>query len=416
MWNGTHGLFGAALLSGTALVTAAAAQQAQQQVAPGEACQRLSVIVEEQQGTFQEAWLTEAETVVARGEARECVSYVEAAMSALDQGEAAERIEGRIVVRQPPAEVTVQQPAPEVTVSQPDPEVTVTQRQPEVIVRQAPPRITIEMPRPTVTISQPEPEIIVNMPEPDVDVQTRPPQVDVAQGEPQVEVDQPEPQIDVRVDQPEESGEQAEVQVEQGRPQVMLEEQAGQQAQVQVQQQQPVVRFESAEPIIEFVEGGEPRVQMEESGQQIGQQTDRQTGQQTDRQMAQGTLQPETEASGRTAQGMQDDSWRQGREPFTPPQVERADMVQPTADQMSLESLLDTDVFGANDESLGTVTEVVLDDSGTTRFVVVDIGASEPVALGFDEMTLLSDRSGELRAYVDATRQELENAPRYRQQ
>jgi hypothetical protein len=405
MWNRTQGLFGAALLSSTALVTAAVAQQTQQQIAPGEACERLSAIVEEQQDTFQQQWLTEAETAVEQGQPDACVQYVQAAMDALDQGDGAERIEGRIVVSQEPADVTVQQPAPEVTVTQPDPQVTVNQQQPEVIVRQAPPTVRIEMPRPIVTITQPDPEIIVNMPEPEIDVQTGQPQVDVAQGQPQVDVDQPEPQIDVQMGEVQGGQEQADVEIQQGQAQVILEDQGGQQAQVDLQQQQPSVRFESAEPIIEFVESGEPQVQLEQTGQQ----------------QAQGQLQPGSEDETRMASGMQDDSWRQGREPFQPPQIERADMQQPTADQMSLESLLETDVFDVNDENLGTVTEVVLDDSGATQYVVVDIGGflgigSSPVAVGFDEMTLLTDDAGELRAYVDATRQELEDAPRYEQQ
>lgn len=69
-----------------------------------------------------------------------------------------------------------------------------------------------------------------------------------------------------------------------------------------------------------------------------------------------------------------DDALRKVRAPFQPPETKRADMEHPTARQMWLESLLDTAGFDVNDENLGTVTEAVLDDSGTPRFVSVDLG------------------------------------------
>jgi hypothetical protein len=374
-------------LTTTALATTAAAQ------GQGDACQRLAAIAEEQRDTFQEAWLTEADAAVTQAEPENCMRYVESAQAALDQGDAAERIEGRIVVTQPPADVAVQQAAPEVTVTQPDPQVTVSQQQPEIIVRQAPPTIRIEMPRPTVTIDQPDPEIIVNMPEPQVDVETAQAQVDVTQAEPRVQVEQPEPELNVRIDESgDQGGQDAQVQVQQQEAEVILQDRQGQdQADVQVQQQEPRVRFESAEPIIEFVEGGDPQVQVRRSGEQ------------------------------QASAGQQDETWRQGRESFAAPQVERDDYRQATSEEMSLANLLDADVFNTNDENIGTVSEVVLDPDTSARFVVVDFGTllgdgSAPVALGFDEVTVLRDDGGDVRAYVDATRQELETAPRYQSQ
>jgi hypothetical protein len=63
-------------------------------------------------------------------------------------------------------------------------------------------------------------------------------------------------------------------------------------------------------------------------------------------------------------------------------------------------------------------TPSVLDDNGATQYVVVDIGGtlgvgSSPVAVGFDEMTLMRDNGGALRAYVDATQEQLEAASRH---
>lgn len=426
------GLFMASMLSTTAVVPAMAQQQAQQDE---RACQQLTQVVQENE-QFQQVWLDEASRAAQAGDPQLCAQYVTQAEQALAQGEDAERIEGRIVVTQEPPSVAVEQPAPEVTVNQPEPRVSVAQPQPEIIVRQVPPTIRIEMPEPVVTIDQPQPEIIVRMPDPQVSVETPEPQIQVNQAEPRVTVDQGEPQVDVAVDDtPQQDGEQqADVQVQQGTPQVRLQQQGGaegQQAQVDVQQAQPRVTYEAAEPQIEFAGGGEPRIEFTESGEPnvsfVGQdgtaQQQQQAGQQqAGQQQAATQQQAGQQQAGQQQAGQQaqagDDAWRGGRQAMTAPQVQLQGYEQAEPSSLSIDNLMSANVYGAGDNNIGNVQDVVASQGGEVEYIVLDIGGflglgAHTIALGMDEVSVLHRGGNDLRVYVDATREQLEQMPEY---
>lgn len=437
------GLFIASLLCTTAAVPAVAQQAGAPQAGQtpdaenAEACQQLDRIVVENNERFQQEWLDEARTVAERDEAQSCAPYVQQAENALAQGEDAETVEGRIVVNQPPPSVNVEQPAPQVNVTQADPRVSVTQPQPEIIVRQVQPTIRIEMPQPVVTVDQPQPEIIVRMPDPQVDVQTSEPRIEVNQADPRVSVEQQEPQIDVAVnDTPDEGGEQqADIQVQQGTPQVRLQQQEGE-PQVNLEQTQPRVTYEAAEPKIEFSGGEEPQVRFTESGEpnvtfadENGEAQQQQAAAQAGQQEQNGDRPPQQanrqaaaqqQAGQEQAQAANAD-WRGGRQPLTPPATVEVPGYQPADPSMvSADTLMGADVYSENDNSIGSVEDVVLSPQGEVEYFVLDVGGflgigAHTVALGMDEVTVLQNEQGnELRVHVDATREQLEQAPEYR--
>jgi hypothetical protein len=72
---------------------------------------------------------------------------------------------------------------------------------------------------------------------------------------------------------------------------------------------------------------------------------------------------------------------------------------------MSLDNRLDAQVFDANDRNIATVSEVVIEPDGSSRFVAVDFGG----------LTVVRDNGGDIRDCVAAAPAELEDAPRYRQ-
>lgn len=402
----------------TSLLCSTAAPALAQETAEGmgqetgsDYCAQLERIADEYSDRLQQVWLDEARPVIEAGDDAACEPYVVQVNAALEEGEDADVIEGRIVVTQPDPTVTVQQPAPEVTVTQPEPQVDVTVPRPQIIVRQAPPTVTIDMPQPTVTIDQPKPEIIVQMPDPQVDVTTPDPQVNVEQAEPIVTVEQGETQVDVALqDAPEDAG-GAEVDVEQGTPQVLLSDQG--EAQVDVQQMQPEVLYEPAEPVVKFSQQEEPQVNFNQSGE-ANVSVEEQAGEAA---AAPGAEQPADAAM--PAAGATPTDWRQGREALAPPQMELDGYIVVEQSTISVEDLNGADVFGQEDSSIGNVEDVRLSEDGVVEFFIVDVGGflgigAHTVALGLDEVTVLRSEDGnEIRVYVDASREQLEQMPAF---
>ncbi|MGP9806364.1 PRC-barrel domain-containing protein [Paracoccus sp. NSM] len=408
MKNRLTGLFTASMLCTTAAVPALAQQQAGQDA---QACTQLGQVVEGND-SFQQEWLDEASEAARGDDPQLCARYVAQAEQTLAQGDEAERVEGRIVVSQEPPRVAVEQPAPEVDVTQPEPRVSVAQPQPEIIVRQVPPTIRIDMPEPVVTVDQPQPEIIVRMPDPQVAVDTPQPRIDVNQAQPRVSVEQGEPEVDVAVDDAatDEPRQEPDVQVSQGDPQVRLQQ--GDQASVDLQQAEPRVSYEAAEPQIQFSGSGEPRVQFTESGEPDisfeGQQ------------QAEGQQQPAGQQQGQQAEARQGegDDWRGGRQAMSAPQVRLQGYERAEAAALSLDDLMGAEVYGAGDNNIGTVQDVVASQQGQVEYVVLDVGGvlgmgAHPVALGMDEVSVMHDGGDDLRVYVGATREQLEQLPEY---
>lgn len=101
------------------------------------------------------------------------------------------------------------------------------------------------------------------------------------------------------------------------------------------------------------------------------------------------------------------------------PEIERDGYEAATPDQMTTEDLTGARVYGANDEDIGEVNELLLDDSGKIKEAVLDIGGflglgEHQIAVTMDELKIMrSDDGGDIRVYVNATKEELEAQPEY---
>ncbi|MFC0199164.1 PRC-barrel domain-containing protein [Paracoccus rhizosphaerae] len=405
----THILAASLLCSTAAPALAQEAADGMGQDTGSDYCTQLERIADEYNDRLQQEWLDQARPVIEAGDDAACEPYVVQVNAALDQGDQAEMIEGRIVVTQPDPTVTVEQPAPEVSVTQPEPQVDVTVPRPQIIVRQAPPTVTIDMPQPTVTIDQPDPEIIVQMPDPQVDVTTPEPQVDVDMAEPVVEVEQGEAQVDVALEDAQDTG-GADVQVEQGTPQVQLVDQG--EAEVALEQMQPEVIFEPAEPIIQFTQQEEPQVDINAAGEANVSVEDQAADATAEQEMPQQDMQQQDDAA-------MNAEWRQGREAMMAPEVELTGYVAVDQNTISVEELNGAEVYGQDEANIGNVEDVRLSEDGVVEFFIVDVGGflgigAHTVALGLDEVTVLRSEAGdEIRIYVDASREQLEQMPAY---
>lgn len=101
------------------------------------------------------------------------------------------------------------------------------------------------------------------------------------------------------------------------------------------------------------------------------------------------------------------------------PEIERDGYAAATPDQMTTEDLTGARVYGANDEDIGEVNELLLDDSGKIKEAVLDIGgflglSEHQIAVTMDELKIMrSEDGGDIRVYINATEEELEAQPEY---
>jgi uncharacterized protein YrrD len=115
----------------------------------------------------------------------------------------------------------------------------------------------------------------------------------------------------------------------------------------------------------------------------------------------------------------QDPQWRGDRQALAAPQMQREGFQQAEAQEITADNLLGANVYDVNDENIGSVSDIVMGAEGQAEYAVIDIGGflglgTHTVAIGFDEMQVLHDEGwADLRVYVDASQEELENMPEY---
>ena len=85
---------------------------------------------------------------------------------------------------------------------------------------------------------------------------------------------------------------------------------------------------------------------------------------------------------------------------------------------VSADKLIGSAVYSPSEENLGEVGDVVFDRGGSIEAVVVDVGGflgvgEKPVALQFDALNIQKDVDGDMRLMVNATQEQLTNAPSY---
>jgi sporulation protein YlmC with PRC-barrel domain len=87
-------------------------------------------------------------------------------------------------------------------------------------------------------------------------------------------------------------------------------------------------------------------------------------------------------------------------------------------EDISAENLIGTAIYSPEEETVGEVGDVILGQDGAIEAVVVDVGGflgvgEKPVAIQFDALNVQKDTNGDLRLMVNATQEQLENAPSY---
>ncbi|MFP7571676.1 PRC-barrel domain-containing protein [Marivita sp. S2033] len=104
---------------------------------------------------------------------------------------------------------------------------------------------------------------------------------------------------------------------------------------------------------------------------------------------------------------------------MAPPAVEREGYSLAERDTLTTENLTGARVYGVNDEDVGEVSELLLNDDGTIDRAILDIGGflgmgEHQIAVTLDELQIVrTDAGDDIRVYIDSTQEALEAQPEY---
>jgi len=98
--------------------------------------------------------------------------------------------------------------------------------------------------------------------------------------------------------------------------------------------------------------------------------------------------------------------------------VDRNTLTEVPAGQISADNLVGTTVYGANDETVGEINDVVLSDDGKVDAIIIDVGGflgvgEKPVAVAMENLTFMADNDGDQYLYTQFTKEQLEAQPEY---
>jgi hypothetical protein len=98
---------------------------------------------------------------------------------------------------------------------------------------------------------------------------------------------------------------------------------------------------------------------------------------------------------------------------LTAPDMTRDGYERVEGNDVSAEMLMGKTVFDVDENEVGTVTDLIINDDGSGTEVIVDFGGflgmgTSQVAIAFDELTFLM-RDDDIRLYVDATKEQIQN-------
>jgi sporulation protein YlmC with PRC-barrel domain len=92
--------------------------------------------------------------------------------------------------------------------------------------------------------------------------------------------------------------------------------------------------------------------------------------------------------------------------------------LQIATQDISADKLIGTKVYSPNDENVGEVGDVLFDKSGQIDAVIIDVGGflgvgEKPVAVQFDTLNVQRDDKGDVKLMINASADQLKNAPAY---
>ena len=98
--------------------------------------------------------------------------------------------------------------------------------------------------------------------------------------------------------------------------------------------------------------------------------------------------------------------------------IDRSTLSEVEEGDIRAEDFVGTTVYGANDENVGEVGDVVLSDDGQVEAVIIDVGGflgigEKEVAVSMENLAFLSDEDGSMYLYTQFTEEQLDAQPAY---
>jgi sporulation protein YlmC with PRC-barrel domain len=98
--------------------------------------------------------------------------------------------------------------------------------------------------------------------------------------------------------------------------------------------------------------------------------------------------------------------------------IDRTTLTDVEEADIRAEDFVGTTVYGANDENVGEIGDVILSQDGNVEAVIVDVGGflgmgEKEVAVSMENLAFLSDEDGTMYLYTDFTQEQLEAQAEY---
>jgi ribosomal 30S subunit maturation factor RimM len=98
--------------------------------------------------------------------------------------------------------------------------------------------------------------------------------------------------------------------------------------------------------------------------------------------------------------------------------IDRSTLTELSTDSIKAEELVGTTVYGANDETIGEIGDIVLTSDGKIDAYIIDVGGflgmgEKEVAVGSDNLSFMADKDGNKYLYTNFTKEQLEAVPTY---
>jgi sporulation protein YlmC with PRC-barrel domain len=98
--------------------------------------------------------------------------------------------------------------------------------------------------------------------------------------------------------------------------------------------------------------------------------------------------------------------------------IDRSQMQPWDVNGISADELMGTTVYGANDEDVGEIGDVILSENGEVDAIIVDVGGflgigQKQVAIGMDDLQFMRGENDERHLYTNFTKEQLEAQPEY---
>ncbi len=99
--------------------------------------------------------------------------------------------------------------------------------------------------------------------------------------------------------------------------------------------------------------------------------------------------------------------------------IDRSTLTVVPVEGVSADQFIGTTVYGANDENVGSIEDVILATDGkAVEAVVLDVGGflgigAKPVAVGMDNLSFMKDADGKTYLYTQFSKEQLEAQPEY---